>query len=70
LVHLLLTYGVNPNLIDSKVGTGILHEAVRFDDKKEQHLNYQRFKMIKFLTIYGANPDLKNLKKEVISNFI
>ena len=69
LSYLLLTFGVNPNLIDEKTGTGILHEAVRYENKSEPQPNPQRLKIIRYLTMYGGNPELKNSKKEVEMSF-
>lgn len=73
-VYLFLVHGINPNLLDSRTGTSVLHEAIRFDENKDKKANHARFKMIKYLTLYGANPELENYKNEVtydllISNF-
>lgn len=69
LAYLLLTYGVDPNMMEGKNGTGIVHEVVRFENKAEPcepSSLMRRVKVVKYLAIYGANPDLKNAKKEAI----
>lgn len=66
LAFMMLAYGVNPNSMEDKSGTGIMHEVVRFENKNEVEPNFNRLKIIKYLTVYGGNPELRNAKKEVL----
>lgn len=66
IVLLLLDYGVNPNRIDIITGTGALHEALRYNDAKdEKNVQMERVKIVQFLAAYGADPELANIKREV-----
>jgi len=65
IVYLLLNYGVNPNRIDIITGTGPLHEAVRYNDSKDDKTQLERIKIVQFLAAYGADPELANIKREV-----
>lgn len=65
LAYVLLTYGVDPNMIESKTRSGLMHEVVRFENKADSEPNFSRLKIIKFLAIYGGNPDFRNARKEV-----
>ena len=65
IVLLLLNYGVNPNKIDGITGTGPLHEAVRYNDIKDDKSQQERLKIVHYLTLYGADPELANLNREV-----
>ncbi|CAH1784284.1 unnamed protein product [Owenia fusiformis] len=53
-VQILLEHGISPNGIDRKLGTGPLHEAVR----------YLRFEVAKELLEFGGNSRLVNNKQE------
>jgi hypothetical protein len=68
LVYLLLTHGVEANQIDETIGTGVLHEAVRFEHNRNRFnpnkLNYARFKIIKYLSLYGASAYTRNRRNE------
>ena len=66
IVLLLLNYGVNPNKVDIITGSGPLHEAVRYNDIKDEKVRQERLKIIQFLARYGADPELVNVKREVI----
>ena len=65
IVYLLLNYGVNPNRIDIITGTGPLHEAVRYNDSKDDKTQLERIKIVQFLAAYGADPELANIKREL-----
>ena len=65
IVLLFLNYGVNPNKVDIITGTGPLHEAVRYNDMKDEKTRLDRLKIVNFLALYGADPDLVNVKREV-----
>ena len=65
IVLMLLNFGVNPNKIDIINGTGALHEAVRYNDIRDEKTRLERLKIVKYLAIYGADPDLANVKREV-----
>jgi len=66
IVLLLLNFGVNPNKIDPITGSGPLHEAVRYDDVKDEKSRLERLKLVYFLALFGADPELANVKREVI----
>ncbi|KAK3101150.1 hypothetical protein FSP39_001324 [Pinctada imbricata] len=55
IVHLLLDYGVNPNLQDKDRQTCGLHEATRF----------ARLEVAEILLKFGASSEIENEKKEV-----
>jgi hypothetical protein len=61
----LLNYGVNPNKIDVITGTGPLHEAVRYNEIKDEKSRFERLKIVNYLALYGADPELPNVKREV-----
>ena len=65
IVLLLLNYGVNPNKIDVITGSGPLHEAVRYNDIKDEKSQQERLKIVQYLALYGADPELPNQKNEV-----
>ena len=65
IVLLLLNYGVNPNKVDIITGTAPLHEAVRYNDIKDEKNQLERLKIVHYLAKYGADPELPNLKREV-----
>ena len=46
-------------------GTGPLHEAVRYNDIRDEETRWERLKIVKILASYGSNPDLVNLRNEV-----
>lgn len=60
----MLNYGVNPNKVDIITGSGPLHEAVRYNDFKDDKSCQERLKIVKFLAFYGADPELVNVKRE------
>lgn len=62
---LLLNYGVSPNKIDAITGTGALHEAVRYNEIKDEKSRFERLKIVHYLALYGADPELPNVKREV-----
>ena len=68
IVLLLLNYGVNPNKIDAITGTGPLHEAVRYHEVNEGS-RQERLKIVRSLALFGADPQLVNLKREVWEYF-
>lgn len=65
IVLLLLNYGVNPNKVDIITGSGPLHEAVRYNDIKDEKVREERLKIVHYLCLYGADPELVNVKREV-----
>ncbi len=65
IVLLLLNYGVNPNKVDIITGSGPLHEAVRYNEIKDEKVREERLKIVRFLTSFGADPELVNVKREV-----
>ncbi len=67
VVLLLLNFGVNPNKIDIITGTGPLHEAVRYNDIKDEKSRLERLKIVHYLTLFGADPETPNLKREVLN---
>jgi ankyrin repeat protein len=64
IVLLLLNFGVNPNKIDIITGTGAQHEAVRFSSLKDDKMRDIRLKIIQYLSMYGADPNLPNTSGE------
>lgn len=65
IVLLLLNYGVNPNKVDIITGSGPLHEAVRYNDIKEEKVRQERIKIVHHLCLFGADPELVNVNREV-----
>lgn len=64
MVFLLLNFGVNPNKIEENSGSSALHELVRVFEPSEDKFRL-RLKIIEFLTLFGASPELRNLMNEV-----
>jgi hypothetical protein len=64
IVLLLLNFGVNPNKIDIITGTGPQHEAVRFSLIKDAKVRELRLKIVQYLAVYGADPELQNTSGE------
>ena len=64
IVLLLLNFGVNPNKIDIITGTGPQHEAVRFSSLKDEKIRDIRLRIIEYLSMYGADPNLPNTSGE------
>ena len=67
IVLLLLNFGVSSNKIDIITGTGPLHEAVRYNDIKDEQNQLERLKIVQYLVMYGADPELANIKREVMN---
>lgn len=65
IVILFLNFGANPNKIDPINGSSALHEAVRYNDINDEKNRIERLKIVKFLAMFGASPELKNLRNEV-----
>lgn len=64
MVLLLLNFGVNPNKIEENSGSSVLHEMVRVNETSEDKFRL-RLKIIEFLTLFGASPELRNRMNEV-----
>lgn len=64
IVLLLLNFGVNPNKIDIITGTGAQHESVRYYDLRDEKLRDIRLKIVQYLAIFGADPQLVNTRGE------
>lgn len=64
ILLLLLNFGVNPNKIDIITGTGPQHEAVRFSSIKDEKTREIRLRIVQYLAMYGANPELANTSGE------
>lgn len=62
---MLLNYGVNPNKVDIITGSGPLHEAVRYNDIRDEKVRHERLKIVYYLSLYGADPEAINVKREV-----
>lgn len=68
MAFLLLNFGVNPNKIDDNSGSSALHELVRMFEPSEDKFRL-RLKIIEFLTLFGASPELRNRMNEVRFKF-
>lgn len=42
-----------------------MHEAVRYNDIKDDKVRQERLKIVYYLSLYGADPEAINVKREV-----